>query len=141
HHAAQHIRAEVGGSMQAMQWLDDILGDLESLAHPAFIAVLLVLGPGRSLALGLSTKCCSQTSVATLEVKALMSGVELYRSVNAAPPARLEDLVPRYAKELHADPWGHPYVFYSGAGGVAIVSAGPDGELGTGDDIVLLSRK
>jgi hypothetical protein len=71
-------------------------------------------------------------------MKALMNSIELYRVRNAELPARLEDLVPKYAKALHLDPWGHNYVLYRGPGGVAIVSAGPDGQLGTADDIVAL---
>jgi hypothetical protein len=83
----------------------------------------------------------SQAMTARLELKAIANGVEVYRSDTGSPPSRLEDLVPKYARDLHRDPWGNNYAFYRGAGGVAIVSAGPDGQLGTADDIIKISPK
>jgi hypothetical protein len=93
------------------------------------------------IALAAMPPYCPQTRIAALEVKAMMNGVEVYRSATGAAPARLEDLVPNYVRDLHPDPWGNNYVFYRGAGGVAIVSAGPDGLLGTPDDILTTSPK
>jgi hypothetical protein len=46
-----------------------------------------------------------------------------------------EQMVPLYAKELPADPCGRPYAQYTGDGGYAVVFSGPDGQLGTADDI------
>jgi hypothetical protein len=66
----------------------------------------------------------------------LMNLAELYRVETGSFPVRLEELVPRHMKELPADPWGRPYALYRGEGGIAIVSAGNDGELGTNDDLV-----
>ena len=77
---------------------------------------------------------------AGLDAKAIMNGVELYKLEQGHLPARLEALIPAYLKELHKDPWGRPYAFYQGEGGAAVVSAGPDGKLGTGDDILYRER-
>jgi Type II secretion system (T2SS), protein G len=78
-----------------------------------------------------------QTRTARLDTAGLMNGVDLYKMETGHFPARLEDLVPKYVRELHLDPWGKPYAFYQGSGGAAVVSAGPDGKLGTGDDILI----
>jgi general secretion pathway protein G len=78
-----------------------------------------------------------RTHTAQLDVAAIMNGVDLYKIEKGRWPARLEALVPQYMKEVHLDPWGQPYVFYQGAGGVAVVSTGPDKTLGTGDDILI----
>jgi general secretion pathway protein G len=47
---------------------------------------------------------------------------------------------PYLKSDIPLDPWGHPYVYeYPGrinANGYDIVSAGPDGQLGTADDIL-----
>ena len=42
-----------------------------------------------------------------------------------------------YLSRLSADPWGHPYVYRGpdSAGKVEVLSAGPDGKIGTADDI------
>jgi hypothetical protein len=76
---------------------------------------------------------------AQLDLKALTNGLDRYRGETGFLPARLEDLVPKYLKALHTDPWGHNYVLYRGPGGFALVSAGPDGALNTADDLVLVN--
>ena len=37
--------------------------------------------------------------------------------------------------DLPFDPWGNPYIYEHGAGIYRIVSAGPDGDLGSADDL------
>ena len=112
------------------------------IIHRPLLAIgSFALGASASFAVLSATHGCSQARFATLDLKALNNGVELYRADTGAMPARLEDLVPKYARDLHRDPWGNNYVFYRGAGGVAIVSAGPDGQLGTADDIVTITPK
>ena len=55
-------------------------------------------------------------------------------------PDKIEDL-DEYVDGGHVDPWGNPYVMMCGANlppgakGLAIQSAGPDGKLGTDDDV------
>lgn len=56
-------------------------------------------------------------------------------------PDKLADLVPYLQTRTTTDAWGHGLTMYCGAShptggfGAAIVSPGPDGKLGTGDDI------
>lgn len=44
-----------------------------------------------------------------------------------------------YLDQPAIDPWGRPYVYQLGAGGTSykVLSAGPDGKVGTADDIVV----
>jgi len=41
-------------------------------------------------------------------------------------------------RELHNDPWGHPYGLVITPERISVVSTGPSGELGDGDDIDLV---
>jgi hypothetical protein len=56
-------------------------------------------------------------------------------------PAKLADLNEFMNRKDLKDPWGHDYKMYCGkdlppaAKGIGIASAGPDGKLGTDDDI------
>lgn len=86
-------------------------------------------------------RCDLRTKAAFRDVKAISDGTELYRLERGYWPATLEALVPRFIKELHVDPWGRNYAFYRGEGGIAVVSAGPDRELGTGDDLIWITRQ
>jgi hypothetical protein len=108
-----------------------------------------VLYTGTALVAGVCTFACTMNLVperagryrtVQLDEKAIIDGVELYTQEQGHLPARLEALVPTYLKDLHNDPWGRPYAFYQGEGGAAVVSAGPDGKLGTGDDILYRER-
>lgn len=47
---------------------------------------------------------------------------------------------PYYDEEIPLDPWGNPYVYEHGAGIYQILSAGPDAELGTDDDLVTTKK-
>jgi general secretion pathway protein G len=40
-----------------------------------------------------------------------------------------------YLHELPKDPWGHPYIYHRSGSDFKILSAGPDGQEGTADDI------
>ncbi|HEX4381411.1 MAG TPA: type II secretion system protein GspG [Myxococcales bacterium] len=71
-----------------------------------------------------------------VDQEAFANALDLYKRENGRLPARLEDLVPKHLRAMRSDPWGNPYAYYRGEGGSAVVSAGPDGKLGTGDDIV-----
>lgn len=78
-----------------------------------------------------------QRHAARLDVAALANGVELYAHAHggAAPPG-LEALVPLYLKGLHLDPWGGRYVLARPPGAAVVLSLGPDGRLGGGDDVL-----
>jgi hypothetical protein len=83
----------------------------------------------------------AQTRSAQLDAAAIVNGAEIYRLEHGHWPTRPEDLLHDYLRELHSDPWGNPYALYQGVGGAAVVSAGPDGKLGTGDDILIVSGR
>jgi hypothetical protein len=104
---------------------------------PGVIVAGLLIMAGSAFALNVHIQLSnSQRLTACLDIESLSNGVELYRIETGKLPRRLEDLVPKYVRDLHSDPWGHNYVLYRGAGGAAIVSAGPDGQLGGVDDVV-----
>jgi hypothetical protein len=71
----------------------------------------------------------------------IFEGAKSFRLREGNWPTQLETLVPGHLQELHADPWGRPYAYYRGEGGIAIVSAGPDGVLGTSDDVVTIGNR
>jgi len=119
--------------VSAQYWLT------RALRRPLLVIAPVALGAGLSLYALAATRCDSMVKVASLDLKAIQNGVDQYRYDTGAYPERLEDLVPRYLKELHHDPWGNNYVFYRGAGGAAVLSAGPDKQLGSSDDIIAIS--
>ncbi|HET7786677.1 MAG TPA: type II secretion system protein GspG [Myxococcales bacterium] len=92
---------------------------------------ILTLVPNRHLD-------AARAASSLMDEKAIANSAALFRSETAHWPARLEQLVPNYLKELRVDPWGHNYALFRGEGGLAIVSAGPDGEIGTPDDKQLI---
>ncbi len=92
-----------------------------------------------SLALSIGAEAGSKARWAKLDEEVILNAAELYRIEMGRWPARQEDLFPRYLKELRSDPWGRNYSLYRGDGGFAVVSAGPDGENGTNDDLVVIA--
>lgn len=107
------------------------------LLRPLLLSTFIVSGAAGLVTANVFAKLSdARARSAVLEAKTIENGALLFRSEHARWPARLEELVPRYLKDLHADPWGHPYAVFRGEGGMAIVSAGRDGELGTGDDVL-----
>ncbi len=90
-----------------------------------------------ALALGSRSQAASERVVyARLDETSIVNAASRYRMHTGRWPARLEILVPNYLKDLRSDPWGHNYSVYRGDGGFAVVSAGPDGDNGTNDDVV-----
>jgi len=63
---------------------------------------------------------------------------------NDAYPRSLNELEPRYIRELKNDPWGNPYQYRPPTnielGDFVIFSAGPDGIPGTDDDVTSSSQ-
>jgi hypothetical protein len=108
-------------------------------AHPVLAALTLITGAGSSFAAAQlhEERFYGMKRTATRDAKALINGIDGYRAEMRHLPARLEELLPNHVRDLHADPWGHSYAYYRGEGGYAVVSAGPDGILGTGDDVVV----
>jgi general secretion pathway protein G len=80
------------------------------------------------------------------DIKSYESAIELYAlEHNDQYPGKLEDLVhsptknKSYIRQLNTDPWGNQYVYKEPGeqhpSSYDILSMGPDGELGTEDDI------
>ena len=79
----------------------------------------------------------------------IQSALNMYEVDNGVFPKSLQDLVQRpadvrnwqgaYLKRLPVDQWGHPYIYYNpgkhNQSSVDLLSAGPDGQEGTEDDI------
>ncbi len=108
--------------------------------RPVLIAGAVVLGFFGGVQATLSRmQCDARVRFATLDVKSISTGAELYHVETGRWPSTLEQLVPRYLKELPRDPWGRNYAYYRGEGGIAVASAGPDRELGSGDDLIYVS--
>ena len=107
------------------------------LRRPAIIAFSCGVGllGGMTANVGMLLRD-NQVQTARLDLRALAESAQLYRHETGQWPTTLQMLVPGYVKELHADPWGNNYALYRGEGGIAIVSAGRDRELGTADDVV-----
>ncbi len=85
----------------------------------------------------LGTERNGMVRTALLDEKAISSGIDLFQREHGRLPAAPAELVPRYLRDLHDDPWGQPYRFQSRPGGYAIESAGPDRVRGSGDDLSL----
>ena len=77
----------------------------------------------------------AQIRTATLDLKALSNGVDLYHVETGQWPDSLQTLVPKYVKDLHKDPWGSDYQYARSGEGYDVYSYGPDKAQGGGDDI------
>ncbi|MBL8915093.1 MAG: type II secretion system protein GspG [Archangium sp.] len=111
---------------------------------PILAFLVLVLGLPISGLLGIALFAMSsymdrsKVSVARMEIDSIAHAVEMYRIENAQCPPTLAAIDSKYVSNVNADPWGQPYVYRCpGAeeGEVDIISIGPDGELGTEDDL------
>lgn len=83
-------------------------------------------------------------SKATEDMKALADALEVFRRergsfvVTDQHPALIDHLSPRYLTQvIRLDPWHNPYQYQGERAQFTLRSAGPDGKLNTGDDIVL----
>ncbi len=79
----------------------------------------------------------AQIKTATLDLKAISNGVDLYHVETGQWPDGLTGLVPKYVKELHKDPWGSDYSYVRTGDGYDVYSYGPDKAQGGGDDITV----
>ena len=104
---------------------------------PAAIAAAIGLAASAAVALGVHDSVAKARSMtAWLDLESLANGAKSYQERVGQFPVRLEQLVPNQVRALSVDPWGRNYASFRGPGGFAIVSAGPDGQLGTDDDLV-----
>jgi general secretion pathway protein G len=79
----------------------------------------------------------AQKKTAVLELKALANGVDLYHVETGQYPDSLQQLAPKYVKEIHKDPWGTDYQYLHTADGYDLYSYGKDKQQGGGDDITV----
>ena len=77
----------------------------------------------------------AQIRTATLDLKAISNGVDLFHVETGQWPDALPQLAPKYLKELHKDPWGSEYAFVRNGDGYEVYSYGPDKAQGGADDI------
>jgi general secretion pathway protein G len=79
----------------------------------------------------------AQKKTATLDLTAISNGVDLYHVETGQWPDSLSQLVPKFVKEVHKDPWGSDYVYVRNGDGYEIYSYGKDKAQGGGDDITV----
>jgi hypothetical protein len=72
---------------------------------------------------------------ARADLAQLVGALERYLATTGELPSSLEALGP-LGRPL-SDPWGHPYQIRRSAAGVTLLSPGPDGRVGTSDDLSL----
>lgn len=77
----------------------------------------------------------AQIRTAKLDIKAIGNGIDLFHVETGQWPDSLQQLVPKFLKEVHKDPWGTDYAFIKSGEGYEIYSYGPDKAQGGGDDI------
>jgi general secretion pathway protein G len=91
----------------------------------------------------------AKVSAATTDISNLKTTISAFEVDTGSYPQSLNDLVTNpgnitgwhgpYIEKLPNDPWGHPYIYHppGGEGGsdFQVLSAGPDGQEGTADDI------
>ncbi|MCO5166081.1 MAG: type II secretion system protein GspG [Planctomycetes bacterium] len=69
------------------------------------------------------------------DFRALHDAADLFRIDRGRCPERMDELRDHLRECPPLDPWGNPYALQPHARGVAFVSPGPDGALGTEDDL------
>ena len=79
----------------------------------------------------------AQVKSAGLDLKGISNGVDLYHVETGQWPDSLNQLVPKYLKEVHKDPWGSDYLYVRSGDGYDVYSYGPDKAQGGGDDVTV----
>jgi len=88
----------------------------------------------------------SQIAAAKAGASAIGTAIDLYETDNGKLPDSLQNLMTKgneinwngpYLKKAEGlkDPWGNEYQYSKSANNYTVISAGPDGAFGTGDDI------
>ena len=77
----------------------------------------------------------AQIKTAKLDLQSISNGVDLYHVETGQWPEGLQQLVPKFVREIHKDPWGTDYAFARAGDGYDVYSYGPDKAQGGGDDI------
>jgi general secretion pathway protein G len=79
----------------------------------------------------------ANVKAATLDLRALSNSIDLYHVETGSWPDSLQQLVPKFVKEIHKDPWGSEYSYVRAGDGYDVYSYGPDKAQGGGDDIAM----
>ena len=79
----------------------------------------------------------AQIQTAALDLKSISNNVDLYQVETGQWPDSLQQLVPKFIKDLHKDPWGNEYKYVRTGNGYDVYSYGPDKAQGGGDDITV----
>ena len=79
----------------------------------------------------------AQIRTAGLDLKAISNSVDLYHVETGQWPDSLGQLVPKFIRDLHKDPWGQEYSYVKTGDGYDVYSYGPDKAQGGGDDITM----
>jgi general secretion pathway protein G len=74
---------------------------------------------------------------AQLDLQAVSNAVDLYHVETGNWPDSLQQLVPKFVKEIRKDPWGKEYAYVRSGDNYDVYSYGPDKAQGGGDDIVI----
>ena len=79
----------------------------------------------------------AQVRSAQLDLRAISNAVDLYHVETGQWPEGIQQLAPKYLKDLHKDPWGIDYAYVRSGDGFDVYSYGPDKAQGGGDDITV----
>ena len=79
----------------------------------------------------------AQIRTARLDLAAISNAVDLYHVETGQWPDGAQQLVPKYLKEMHKDPWGIDYAYVRSGDGFDVYSYGPDKAQGGSDDITV----
>ena len=79
----------------------------------------------------------AQIRTAKLDLQAISNGVDLYHVETGQWPEGIQQLAPKYLKDLHKDPWGTDYAYIRSGEGFDVYSYGPNKAQGGGDDITV----
>jgi general secretion pathway protein G len=77
----------------------------------------------------------AQNKTAKLDLQALSNSIDLYHVDTGQWPDSLQQLYPKYVKEIRKDPWGKDYAYVRSGDGYDVYSYGADKTQGGGDDI------
>ena len=79
----------------------------------------------------------AQVRSAQLDLRAISNAVDLYHVETGQWPESIQQLAPKYVKDLHKDPWGIDYAYVRSGDGFDVYSYGPDKAQGGSDDITV----
>lgn len=116
-----------------------LVGSCSMLLAVLFFGVVILTAVGAVFGLGIAAFILSEPEKleVTADMANIAAAVEIYKDENRLPPADLEILDLDAA--WRTDPWGNAYAYHlqEDPPGYDLESAGPDGKVGTPDDIRL----